>query len=561
MISVQLQLASLVDQALQAAQAVGDLPALSRPEIEITRGARPEHGDYASNVGMKLARAARAAPMKIAEVVVKHLPESELVARAEVAPPGFINFTLRPDWLTKQVESILAEGSRFGDVDLGGGARVQIEFVSANPTGPLHAGAARGAALGDALANILTAAGYEVQREYYVNDAGSRMDVFYQSVYARYLQACGRDGKVPEEGYHGHYVLDAAQELRAEHGDRFLDGDANAAATGLGQLALHRMVQGAREDLDRMGVHFDNWYSEQSLYNRGTVLGTVELLEERGQVVRREGAVWFVTTAEGDEKDNVLVRSNGSPTYFASDIAYHRDKFLDRGFDQVIDIWGADHHGHVPRMKAAVGALGVSPDRLTILLYQLVTLKRGNEVVRLSKRTGDIIALREVLDEVGADATRFFLLQRSANSQMEFDLELAKEQKPENPVFYVQYAHARIASIQRHAEAQGVAGAGGDVSLLTSQPELTLIRKLLQFPDVVAESARQQAPHHLTYFAQELAATFHAFYRDCRVVSDDPALSAARLLLVRAAKVVLARALGLMGVTAPERMEHAEDAE
>ncbi|MGB9593171.1 MAG: arginine--tRNA ligase, partial [Anaerolineae bacterium] len=424
------------------------------------------------------------------------------------------------------------------------------------PTGPLHMGTGRNVVIGDTLANVLEAAGYSVHREYYVNDAGSRMRAFYETLYARYAQALGRDVPVPEDGYHGQYMVDMAAEIVAREGARFLDMPKEQALPQLGRLGLELILKQAKEDLARMGIHYDNWFSEQSLYDDGTFGRVMTILREGGYVVEKEGAIWFTSPDLPD--DEVLIRSDGTPLYFASDISYHYNKFILRGFDWVIDVWGADHQGHVPGMKAMMPALGLDPDRLTIILYQLVTLRRGGEIVRISKRTGDIITLREVLDEVGPDAVRFFLLARTADSQMDFDLELAKEQSQENPVYYVQYGHARIASILRYAEEQGMADyAGGDVSLLTTPPEQALIRKMLELPEVLEQATTKLAPHLLPHYAQSLAAAFHSFYKECRVISslpEDRELSRARLKLVLAAKVVLARVLRLMGVAAPERM-------
>jgi arginyl-tRNA synthetase len=557
------ELAALLRAAIDEAQARGDLPPVSVPDVPIERPQRAEHGDYASSIALKLARAARGRPLDIAERIAARLPASPVIGRVEVAPPGFVNVWLNDDWLREQVAEITRLGPAWGSVDLGRGVRVQVEFVSANPTGPIHVGGGRGAALGDCLARVLAAAGYEVQREYYVNDAGSRMEAFFQSVYARYLEAHGRPAAIPADGYHGAYVADLGRELAAEHGARYLDAPAAEAVRALGEQALERMIAQARDDLARMGVHFDRWFREQSLYEQGAVRQAIDRLRERGFIGEREGAIWFTSSALGEDKDNVLIRSNGIPTYFASDIAYHWDKLAVRQFDWVIDIWGADHQGHVPRMKAAIAALGLDPQRLHILIYQLVTLRRGGEVVKVSKRAGDVITLREVLDEVGADACRFFFLARAAESAMDFDLELAKQQSNENPVYYVQYAHARIASILRYASGEvdegerppaGLLEGQPDLSLLRHPAELALIRKMLDLPEVTSLVARELAPHHLPYYAQDLAAVFHAFYRDCRVVSDDVPLSRARLALVRAAKITLANTLGLMGMSAPERM-------
>ena len=545
-------IAELLRQAGEAAIAQGKLPAVSLADLAIERPQNAAHGDYASSLPLKLARAARMSPMRIGSILVSELPPSDLLSKVEVAPPGFINFTLSDQWLAEQVNQIIAEGEQFGAVDIGRGSKVQVEFVSANPTGPLTAASGRGGALGDVLAAVLSLAGYNVEREYYVNDAGSRMEAFYQSVFARYKQALGIEAEVPPDGYLGTYVVQLAQQISDEHGRRFLEMPPEQGVVELGTIAVQMMIEAARRDLDDLGVNYDVWFSEQSLYDRGLVDKTIELLRQQGYVDEREGAVWFVSSSLGEDKDNVLVRSNGIPTYFASDLAYHYDKFVIRGFDSVIDVWGADHQGHVPRMKAGVAAMGISPDRLQIIIHQMVTLKRGNEIVRMSKRTGDLVSLRDVLDEVGRDACRFFFLSRSADSHMDFDLELAKAQSNENPVYYVQYAHARIASILRYAG--DIDYRQGDVSLLKTEPELTLIRKMLMLPELVDNVARTLEPHHLPHYAQDLASVFHSFYKLCRVVSEDEQLSRARLRLVLAAKIVLANTLRLMGVSAPEQM-------
>ncbi|MCL5026103.1 MAG: arginine--tRNA ligase [Chloroflexi bacterium] len=544
------QIAELLRRAADRAQAEGLLPAITVPDITIEQPQNAAHGDYASNLPLRIARSAGMSPMAIGERLVQKLEPAPFIAGVEVARPGFINFTLADAWLAQQVGPILEAGPEFGRVDIGRGARVQVEFGSANPTGPLTVAFGRGGTLGDALASILALASYRTEREYYVNDAGTRMDAFYQSAFARYAQAQSREVEFPADGYHGAYMVELGKSLATEFGDRYLHEADGAQA--LGRIALDRMVASAREDLDIMGVHYDCWFNEQSLFDSGLVDKVIALLDERGYIDRREGAIWFSSTALGEDKDNVLVRSNGIPTYFASDIAYHYNKFVERGFDRVIDVWGADHQGHVPRMRAAIGALGIDQQRLRVIVHQLITLKRGNEIVRMSKRTGDLITLREVLDEVGPDASRFFFLARSADSQMDFDLELAKKQSNENPVYYVQYAHARIASILEYAGDLDPTGA--DLSLLRAEPEMALIRKMLAFPELVELMATRLEPHHLPYYCQDLAALFHQFYKQCRVVSEDLELSKARLQLVRAAKVVLANALHLMGINAPEKM-------
>ena len=548
------RLTELLIQAASQAQKLGKLPTVTLPDIVIEHPQNPEHGDYASSLPLKLARAIGVSPLTIAENVVGLIALSPEIASVAVAPPGFINFILRSDWLTKQVDLILAAGDAYGNINLGQGSRVQVEFVSVNPTGPLHVGHGRGAILGSTLANVLTAAGYDVEKEYYLNDAGSQIEAFYRSLYARYQQCLGIDVEMPSEGYFGNYMVDLAKDIIAEVGDRFLTLPEKAVVPQLGQLGLEKIVKQIREDLKLLEVSFDVWFSESSLYDNGQYHKVMSLLRQGGYIVEKEGATWFVSTALGEDKDNVVVRSDGSPTYFASDIAYHYNKFLERKFDRVINIWGADHLGHVSRMKAVVSALGINPERLQVIISQMVTLRRGEELVRISKRSGDIVTLRELVDEVGIDACRFFFLSRSADSQMDFDIELAKKESAENPVYYVQYAHARIASILRLAQQRGIDWGEGDVSLLSSEPELTLIRKMLLLPEIVEIVTQTLEPHHLTYYAQDLATVFHSFYKQCRVVSKNEALTKARLKLVEAAKIVLARTLHLMGMKAPEKM-------
>jgi len=551
---IRRRLIELLEQAAKKAQELGRLPSVVLPEIAIEHPQNPEHGDYASSLPLKLARATGVNPLTIAEEVVGLIAASPEVSRITVAPPGFINFTLSSGWLTAQVASILEAGDSYGNIDRGRGSRVQIEFVSVNPTGPLHVGHGRGAILGSTLANVLAAAGYKVEKEYYINDAGSQIDAFYRSLYARYQQSLNVDAEMPADGYLGSYMVDLAKEIIAGEGDKFLSLPEKEAIARLGQSGLVRIIGQIKEDLERVGVSFDVWFSEKSLYEKGQYQKVTSLLRRGGYISEKEGATWFVSTALGEDKDNVVVRSDGSPTYFASDIAYHYNKFVERKFDWVINIWGADHQGHISRMKAVVAALGIAPERLKVIISQMVTLSRGGELVRISKRSGDIITLREVVDEVGVDACRFFFASRTADSQMDFDLELAKKQSADNPVYYVQYAHARIASILRLAQERAINYAGGDISLLTTEPELTLIRKMLLLPEMVEVVAQTLEPHHLTYCALELATVFHSFYKQCRVVSEDEVLTKARLKLVEAAKITLAKTLHLMGMTAPDKM-------
>ncbi len=518
------------------------------------RPQKAEHGDYASGLPLKLAKPARTKPMDIAGELVEMLPSSAEIESVVVAPPGFINFTLSNGWLSSQVDEILSAGDSYGDIDFGNNQRVQLEFVSVNPTGPMHIAHGRGAVLGSTLASVLSAAGYDVEREYYFNDAGSQMDAFNNTLFARYLQYFGKDAEVPVDGYVGGYMVELAEEIAAEVGDKFLKIPEQDAVPQLGKIGLEKIMAQIKEELDLLRVEFDSWFTEKSLYDNGQFDKVMKILNEKQYLTLKDGATWFVSTALGEDKDNVVIRSNGAPTYFATDIAYHYNKFIERKFDRVIDIWGADHQGHVQRLKTAVDALGGNSEKLDIIIHQMVTMLRGGELVRVSRRTGDMITLREVIEEVGTDACRFFLLARSANSQMDFDLELAKRESSENPVYYVQYAHARIASILRLAEEKGIKYGNGDVSLLTSEPELSLIRKLVQLPELIEMAARTMEPHHLTYYAQDLATVFHRFYKQCRVVSDDEGLTGARLKLVEAAKIVLAKTLHLMAMTAPESM-------
>jgi len=548
------KLAISLQQAILAVQEQGVLASAALPEIIIEHPQNPEYGDFASGLPLKLARSMKMPPMVIAQRIFEHISPPLEVDKVSVASPGFINFTLRDDWLKEQVEAILTDGEAYGNLDLGKGSRVQVEFVSANPTGPLHVGHGRGAVLGSTLANVLAAAGYSVEREYYINDMGTQVDNFGRSLYARYQQCLGGEAAMPEEGYLGNYLVSLAEEIAREHGREFLTLPREKAIAELGKIGIEKMMAGIEEDLRLLRVKFDTWFSEKSLYQNEQYDKAMALLQNEGYVAKRENATWFESSSLGEDKDNVLVRSDGAPTYFASDIAYHYDKFVERKFHRVIDIWGADHQGHIPRMKTVMQALGIDPEQLRIITYQLVTLRRGEEIVKVSKRSGDIVTLCEVIDEVGADACRFIFLSRSADSQMDFDIELAKRQSADNPVYYVQYAHARIASILRLAKQRGIDYSQGDISLLSSEPELTLIRRLVALPEIVEDAAATLQPHYLTYYAQDLATVFHSFYKQCRVVSGDEALTKARLKLVKATQIVLVKILGLMGMSAPESM-------
>jgi len=573
------ELANLIYQATRKSQKKGSLPRVDIPEVVMERPRRPEHGDYATSLPLKMiadinralkeADKPKLSPVDVGRRIVHRMESVPFIAEASVAPPGFINISLDSGWLAQQVEEILKAGDSYGTVDLGQGKRVQVEYGSANPTGPLHVGFGRNLVLGDSIANVLDAAGYEVHREYYVNDAGSQMAKLGESLYVRYCELLGIDGEeIPEGGYQGEYLRDWAQEVIDREGRRYLDLARDEAVEEMRVLAQERAMEGIRSDCTRMNIHYDNWFSEQSLYDTPETDQSItsgqsvfdrimSVLRQNNHLYMADGAVWFDAKTLGSSKDEVIIRSNGEPGYFVSDIAYHFDKFVIRGFEWVIDVWGADHQGHVPRMKAMMEALRLDPEQLTLCIYQMVTLLESGEQVRLSKRAGTSVDLSELLDDIGPDAVRFLLLGRAADSQMELDLVLARQQSDENPVYYVQYGHARIASILRYAMEQGSSDEGADVSLLNHPSELALIRKMLELPEVVALAAENLAPHHLPYYAQDLASTFHAFYRDCRVVSSDPAdaeVSRARLRLVKAAKLVLARTLTLMGVSAPEQM-------
>ena len=551
-------ISTLVQQAIKKAQKKGDLPKFDIPSIVVQPPRNAEFGDLATSVCMQMARPARMAPVKIAGIVIKRLAKHEMIGQVEIAHPGFINFRLSLDWLTQQVEAINQAAENWGCVDLGQGARVQVEYGSANPTGPLHAGFGRNVVLGDGIANVLQATGHDVQREYYVNDAGTQVQKFGESMLARYKQALGIQAELPQDGYHGDYLPAWAQEIVAAKGRRYLELPTQKAQLALGQWGIRRALESIRDDCTRLNIHYDRWFSEKTLYDGGAYDTIMTKLREKDALYEKDGAIWFAATRFGGDKDEVIVRSNGRPGYFASDVAYHYDKLDTRGFDRVIDVWGADHQGHVPRMYAMIRALDLDPDALTLLIYQMVTIIQGGDTVILSKRKGTLVYLEELLDDVGADATRFFLMQRSADSQMDFDIDLAKKQSDENPVYYVQYAHARIASVLRTAQERGwTEWSDGDPRLLTHPAELALIRKMIQLPEMVVRAALDLAPHHLCYYAQDLASTFHSFYQECRVISsqpDDTAITKARLKLVCAARHTLANTLRIIGVDAPERM-------
>lgn len=557
---VKEQVREAVAAALRAAKDAGRLTLEPMPEVNIEVPGNRAHGDYSTNVAMLLAKQERLSPREVAARILAHLPDGqELIAHAEIAGPGFVNLALRPEKLFGVVSVVREQGEAYGRSQHGRGRKIQVEFVSANPNGPLHIGHGRAAALGDVIARLLDWAGWDVTREYYINDAtnSTQMINFGRSLYVRYQQVLGRDIPMPEDSYEGEYVTEIARRIVERDGDRYLAMGEEDATRIFTELALKEMLAQQREDLKSFGVEYDVWFSEQTLHDSGAVQGTLEALKESGYAFEQDGALWLQSTAFGDDKDRVLVRATGAPTYLAADAAYHRNKF-ERGFEKVLDIWGPDHHGYVVRTRAAVAALGIEPARLDILIHQIVRLYKGGEMVRMSKRAGDIIPLADVTEEVGRDAARYFFLMRKADSHLDFDIDLAKKQSQDNPVYYVQYAHARICSILRKAETDGVALPGPDVDLgpLGEEPERDLVRKLADFPEEVLAAAESYQPHRLAPFAQDLATAFHAFYDNCRVLGEEvPAeVTAARLALIDATRIVLANTLGVMGLSAPERM-------
>lgn len=543
-----------VAAACAQAMAAGTLPEAELPDFVIETPKDEKNGDFSTNLAMQLTRILRQNPRKIAEAIVGGIDLPGLVERVEIAGPGFINFYLVPGWLNRVLPAIQEEDADYGKSNAGGGERVQVEFVSANPTGLLHMGNARGGALGDTLAAVLNEAGYVCDKEYYINDAGNQVENLGKSVEARYFELLGRDDyQIPEDGYHGKDIIATAQRLLDEKGEALVDLPEAERRELMKNYALKEKVAGIRGSLENFGVVFDNWFSEQSLHDAGSVHEVVDILREKGVVYEKDGAQWLRATDWGEEKDEVLVRSNGTPTYFAADIAYHRDKF-ERGYKRLINIWGADHHGHVARLKGAMTALGYDGDAITVILMQLVRLYRGGEIVKMSKRSGKYVTLDELIEEVGKEAARFFFIMRSPDSALDFDLDLAKAESSDNPVYYVQYAHARICSILSVAGGKTPQAADVDLSLLTEENERVLIRKLAEWPQEVADAARELAPYHLAYYAKELANAFHSFYNSCKVLTDDAALRDARLALVDCTRITLRNVLTLLGLSAPERM-------
>lgn len=579
---VREKVAGALHDALQRAKQKGLLTVEPFPIVSLDLPKRPEWGDLATTVAMTLASAEKRPPYDVAQIILDHLSiQTGIFDRVEIARPGFLNMTIKRDLWLEVLSEIAAQGQAYGRCNLGQGRRVLVEYVSANPTGPLHVGHGRGAAVGQALSNLLRAAGYDVVTEYYVNDAGRQMKLLGASVYARYLERHGRSAVFPEEGYRGSYIMHVAELVQERLGPALLDLPAEQAEERCRELAAESMLQLIRQDLARFGVTFDSWFSEASLVNTGLVERVLDELRTRGLLFEEEGALWFRSSAFGDDKDRVVRKREGEWTYLASDIAYHRDKLM-RGYDSLVDVWGADHHGYIGRMEAVVQAYGHPKERLRVVLVQMVNLLRGGKKVEMSKRAGEFITMREVMDEVGADAAKFFFLMRRSDSHLDFDLDLAKQQSAENPVYYVQYAHARLSSVFRIAEERGIAvphPQEADLALLKDPDELSLIRKLSDYPSIVYGSATALEPHRITFYLQELAGLLHTFYYKHRImpvvveneVRDDrfvaagdrvvkqresvtPELTAARLVMMQQVQQVIKNGLSLLGISAPDRM-------
>ena len=529
----------------------------SSGELEITleRPKNPEHGDFATNVAMLLASKLKRNPREIAAELLEELDlDSKVVSKTEIAGAGFINFHLENQYLGESLNTILKDPDKFGCSDWGARKNVQIEFVSANPTGPLNVVSARAATVGDVLVSLFIAVGFDAKREYYVNDAGRQIRLLGKSLSARYMELMGQDEPFPEDGYHGDYIRELAKGIHAEHGEKFGSMEQNQRWQEFSELALEKILAEQKQTLSDFRVDFDIWFRESDLRTKNVHLEVLETLSENGHVYEKDGAKWFKSSAFGDEKDRVLVTSEGEPTYFLVDISYHVDKYQ-RGFEKLFDLWGPDHHGYIPRMKAALVALDYPDGSFEVNIIQQVNLLEKGEVVKMSKRAGKIIEMKELIEEVGVDVARFFFVARRSQSPLDFDMDLAKNTSEENPVFYVQYAHARICNIIKHAEEQAFKmPEHANLNLLEQEEELALIRKLLEFPDIVSKAAKFLEPHRVPNYLQDLAATFHRFYHHHRVVTEDKALTEARLILIKCTKIVLANAFKLLGISAPERM-------
>jgi len=551
------KITKIIENALNVSRQKGQLPDFQLPSAEVEPTANAQHGDYAANAAMILASQVKQNPRKIAQIIQENIADPEnIIEKTQIAGPGFINFFIRDDVWHDALKNIEDENEQYGRIELGQAKKVQVEFVSANPTGPLHIGHARGAVVGDVIANLLTTAGYQISKEYYINDAGNQMNNLGKSVLLRYRELSGEKIEFPDTCYRGDYIKEIARDILQKEGDQYLQSDEQKTIAYFTQLAGNSILEEIKIDLKDFGVTFDEYFSEKELYKDNGVSNLLNELQKQGFIYSDGETLWFKTTAFGDDKDRVVIRQNGEPTYFAADIAYHQNK-LSRGFEMVIDIWGADHHGYMPRMWAGIQALGYEKDSLKIILVQLVNLLRGGVPVAMSTRAGEFVTLREVLDEVGKDAARYNFLMRRSDSHLDFDLELAKKQSNENPVYYVQYAYARICSIIRMAQERGIAVpvyADIDPSRLGEPEEKTLMKILVRYPEMLYGAARSLEPHRLTFYLNELAGIFHSYYNKNKVISDDPGLTRARIFLVKIIKIVLQNALKILGVSAPEKM-------
>ncbi|MCC3648256.1 arginine--tRNA ligase [Cytobacillus oceanisediminis] len=525
------------------------------PDVILEIPKEKSHGDYSTNMAMQLARVAKKAPRMIAEELIASFDSSKAsIEKIEIAGPGFINFYMNNAYLTDLIPAVLEAGDQYGETTVGNNQKIQVEFVSANPTGDLHLGHARGAAVGDSLCNILDKAGYDVSREYYINDAGNQINNLALSVEARYFQALGLDKEMPADGYHGEDIIGIGKKLADEHGDKYVNADEKERFDFFREYGLKYEMAKLKQDLEDFRVPFDVWYSETSLYHNGKIDTALQALKDNGHIYEEEGATWFRSTTFGDDKDRVLIKNDGSYTYLTPDIAYHKDK-LERGFEKLINIWGADHHGYIPRMKAAIQALGYDRDALEVEIIQLVHLYKNGEKMKMSKRTGKAVTMRDLVEEVGLDATRYFFAMRSADTHLDFDLDLAVSQSNENPVYYAQYAHARISSILRQGEEQGMSAEAADYSLISAEKEIDVLKKIGEFPQAVGEAAQKRMPHRITNYIYELASSFHSFYNAEKVLdAENPERTKARLALIKAVQTTLKNSLKLIGVSAPEKM-------
>ena len=546
----------IIEKAWKNSIEKGLLTEAEPPVFDVSETKSKSHGDLASNIAMVSAKVQKSAPRKIAEILIGEI-NYEVVDKIEIAGPGFINFFIKKESFQPMLKEIFEKGDDFGSSDYGKGKKIQVEFVSANPTGPLHIGHGRGAAVGDAVASILKKCGYFVEREYYINNSGRQINTLGNSVLLRYQALKGKNIEFPEDHYQGDYIIDLAKEIDEIHGDSLLEMEASEAVGICARYSADKILDGIKEDLGNFRVNFDNWYSEQSLYDTDKVLPTLKAFEEKGIIYEKDGARWFRTTDFEDEKDRVVIRSNGDTTYFASDIAYHMDKFK-RGFDELIDVWGADHHGYIKRIKACIEASGCNPEDFHVILVQLVTLLRSGKLVQMSTRAGQFDTLAEVVDEVGVDAARFFFLMRSYESGLDFDLDLAKKKSSDNPVYYVQYVHARISSIiekglnENAIKDDDVMKA--DPGLLTEDEEIGLIKTLMNYKEAVLQAGKEKEPHRVTYYLMDLASEFHGYYNKHKMLVDDFNLACSRLYLAKAIKLVVKNGLNLLGIRAPDKM-------